>query len=245
MTNNNVLIVEDEPRIRHFLRMALEGEGIRVMEACSIAHGVTLMSEQGSVGLVILDLGLPDGDGVDFIRIVRDWSTVPILVLSARNLEADKVNALDAGADDYLAKPFTPRELVARIQAILRRQRLAMQPVAPHKLSSHSDTVSFGDFVLNLETQTLTRNGEVLPLSSTEFLLLRAFVANAGRTLGRERLIELTRGRDCEASDRSIDVQVLRLRRLLETDTSNPQFLRTVWGSGYVFIPEGKAEHRA
>ena len=124
MTTGSVLVVEDEPRIRHFLRMALEGEGIRVLEAHSLANGITLMGEQGA-SLVILDLGLPDGDGMDFIRTVRDWSSVPILVLSARNLEADKVTALDAGADDYLAKPFGVAELLA-IALVMKVRRLSV-----------------------------------------------------------------------------------------------------------------------
>ena len=242
-----LLIIDDDHELFSLLSEYMQEEGFACVHAAEPETGL-LEASNGGFEAIILDVMLPGMSGFEVLRHLRareQMQNVPVLMLTARGDEIDRVVGLEMGADDYLAKPFTPRELVARIQAILRRQRLAMQPVAPHKLSSHSDTVSFGDFVLNLETQTLTRNGEVLPLSSTEFLLLRAFVANPGRTLGRERLIELTRGRDCEASDRSIDVQVLRLRRLLETDTSNPQYLRTVWGSGYVFIPEGKTENRA
>lgn len=240
-----ILVLDDEAELRQLLQRYLGEQGFQVRTLADSSQLYKLLQRE-SFDALVLDLMMPNEDGLSVCRNLRaQGETLPIIMLTARGDPLDRIIGLEMGADDYLAKPFTPRELVARIQAILRRQRLAIQPVAPHKLSSHSDTVSFGDFVLNLETQTLTRNGEVLPLSSTEFLLLRAFIANAGRTLGRERLIELTRGRDCEASDRSIDVQVLRLRRLLETDTSNPQYLRTVWGSGYVFIPEGKAETSA
>lgn len=237
-----ILVLDDEAELRQLLQRYLSEQGFQVRTLADASQLYKWLQRE-SFDVLILDLMMPNEDGLSVCRHLRaQGETLPIIMLTARGDPLDRIIGLEMGADDYLAKPFTPRELVARIQAILRRQRLAVQPIAPHKLSSHRETVSFGEFVLNLETQTLTRNGEQLPLSSTEFLLLRAFVANAGRTLGRERLIELTRGRDCEASDRSIDVQVLRLRRLLEKDTSNPHYLRTIWGAGYVFIPEGQSE---
>ena len=184
-----ILVLDDEAELRQLLQRYLGEQGFQVRTLADSSQLYKLLQRE-SFDALVLDLMMPNEDGLSVCRNLRaQGESLPIIMLTARGDPLDRIIGLEMGADDYLAKPFTPRELVARIQAILRRQRLAMQPVAPHKLSSHSDTVSFGDFVLNLETQTLTRNGEVLPLSSTEFLLLRAFVANAGRTLGRERCL--------------------------------------------------------
>ncbi|MEN9503264.1 MAG: hypothetical protein RI964_2549 [Pseudomonadota bacterium] len=227
MTNNNVLIVEDEPRIRHFLRMALEGEGIRVMEACSIAHGVTLMSEQGSVGLVILDLGLPDGDGVDFIRIVRDWSTVPILVLSARNLEADKVNALDAGADDYLAKPFGIAELLARVRALRRRREMANDDAAA--------VISFGDVVVDRASRTVTRQQATVHLTPREYHLLLVLLAQPNKVITQRQLLREVWGAGHSEDGHYVRIYMGRLRQKLENNPAQPKHLLTETGIGYRF----------
>jgi two-component system phosphate regulon response regulator OmpR len=154
-------------------------------------------------------------------------------MLTARGDPVDRIVGLEMGADDYLAKPFNPRELAARISAMLRRQSM----LGAGKVAVHEELVHFGPFTLNEGQRQLLRDGKVLECTTGEYALLRAFVANPNRPLGRERLIELAKGRDHEATDRSIDVQILRLRRLIETDPSQPRYIKTVWGVGYVFIP--------
>ena len=159
-------------------------------------------------------------------------------MLSARGEAVDRILGLELGADDYLGKPFNPRELLARIHAVLRRRPRQDAPGAP---SMENEVVKFGDFELDLGTRVLKKNGEIVPLTTGEFAVLKAFARHPRQPLSRDKLMEMARGREYEAFDRSLDVQVSRLRKLLEPDPSKPRYLQTVWGLGYVFIPDGHA----
>jgi two-component system phosphate regulon response regulator OmpR len=161
----------------------------------------------------------------------------PIIMLTAKGEDVDRIVGLEMGADDYLAKPFNPRELVARIAAVLRRIGPDELPGAP---SETPQTFTFGEFILDLGTRTLKKNGESVPLTTGEFSVMKVFARHARHPLSREKLMELARGREYEVFDRSLDVQISRLRKLIEPDPSNPLYIQTVWGLGYVFIPEGQ-----
>jgi two-component system phosphate regulon response regulator OmpR len=187
--------------------------------------------------LLVLDLMLPGEDGLTLLRRLRDAADdLPVLMLTARADAVDRIIGLEQGADDYLAKPFLPRELTARIEAVLRRRG-----TLPSGLSQpDGPRVSFADLEVDLAARTLERQGEALPITSGEFALLAAFVQHPHRPLSRERLIELARGPDSDTDSRSMDVQVSRLRRLIEPEPSRPRYVQTVWGYGYVFVPDGK-----
>lgn len=232
----HIVVVDDDRRLRELLDRYLRSEGFTVR---AVADGVALDRElaAGGVDLVVLDLMLPGEDGMTICRRLRARGhRVAVIMLTAKGDEADRIAGLNGGADDYLPKPFNPRELVARIHAVLRRAVAPPPPAAPLE----GDTeMRFGRFVLNLGTRLLTRDGRPVPLTSGEFALLKAMATHAGATLSRERLMELARGREIGLLDRTIDVQVSRLRRLIEDDPSHPRFLQTVWGHGYVFVPGG------
>lgn len=161
----------------------------------------------------------------------------PIIMLTARGDEVDRIIGLEMGADDYLPKPFNPRELLARINAVLRRHEHTSESA-----SSASDVVSFGDFVFSPETRSLTQNGAPVQITSGEFALLKVFTEHPRQPLSRDKLMQLARGRELDVFDRSIDVQVSRLRKLIESDPAHPRYLQTMWGFGYVFIPDGEAQ---
>jgi two-component system phosphate regulon response regulator OmpR len=187
--------------------------------------------------LVTLDIMLPGMSGLDVCREIRRRGIdVPVIMLTARGEEFDRVLGLELGADDYLPKPFNPRELLARINAVLRRRTGDDAPGAP---AAEGKPVEFGAFSLDLVTRTLTRNGEVVPLTTGEFAVLKAFARHPRVPLSREKLMEMARGREYEAFDRSLDVQISRLRKLVEPDPTKPRYIQTVWGLGYVFIPDG------
>jgi two-component system phosphate regulon response regulator OmpR len=232
-----VLVVDDDAELRALLLRYLGENGFDVRVAGDGDSAHRLLTRE-SFDLMVLDLMLPGEDGLSICRKLRgQGETLPIIMLTARGDPVDRVVGLEIGADDYVPKPFNPRELLARIQAMLRRQAmLGGRPVA-----TVSGVARFGEFELNLATQALTRNTEPVELTSSEFALLRAFVGNLGRPLSRERLIELAHGREHAATDRSVDVQVLRLRRLIEPDPSKPRFIKTVWGTGYVFVGDEPA----
>jgi len=186
---------------------------------------------------LILDLMLPGEDGLAILKRLRAAKdTTPIIMLTARGEDVDRIVGLELGADDYIPKPFNPRELLARIHAVLRRQPAAESPGAP---ASESEVVKFGDFELDLGTRVLRKNGESVPLTTGEFAVMKAFARHPRIPLSRDKLMEMARGREYEAFDRSLDVQVSRLRKLIEPDPSKPRYLQTVWGLGYVFIPDG------
>jgi len=188
--------------------------------------------------LMVLDLMMPGEDGLSICRRLRGLGDkMPIIMLTAKGDDVDRIVGLEVGADDYLPKPFNPRELVARIQAVLRRAPATQPPGAP---ITEQQVVEFGDFSFNLGTRSLARNGEQLPLTTGEFALLKVLVQHPRTPLSRDKLMELARGREFGAFDRSIDVQISRLRKLIESDPAKPAFIQTVWGFGYVFIPDGK-----
>lgn len=233
-----ILIVDDDPRLRDLLRRYLGENGFNV-----------LVSENGEVmkrlwvrehfDVLILDLMMPGEDGLAILKRLRaEKDMTPVIMLTARGEDVDRILGLELGADDYLGKPFNPRELLARIHAVLRRRPRQDAPGAP---SMENEVVKFGDFELDLGTRVLKKNGEIVPLTTGEFAVLKAFARHPRQPLSRDKLMEMARGREYEAFDRSLDVQVSRLRKLLEPDPSKPRYLQTVWGLGYVFIPDGHA----
>ncbi|WP_210689135.1 two-component system response regulator OmpR [Pseudomonas chlororaphis] len=186
--------------------------------------------------LVVLDLMLPGEDGLTACRRLRSANNqIPIIMLTAKGDELSRIKGLELGADDYLAKPFNPDELMARVKAVLRRQS-APVPGAP---GSEDENVTFGDYELSLATRELKRGAEVHMLTTGEFAVLKALVMNARQPLTRDKLMNLARGREWDALERSIDVQISRLRRMIEPDPSKPRYIQTVWGVGYVFVPDG------
>jgi len=189
----------------------------------------------------VLDVMLPGDDGLTLLRRLRDGGDdLPVVMLTAKGDAVDRIIGLEQGADDYLGKPFLPRELTARIEAVLRR-RVALPAGTP---LAEGQQVAFGDNVLDLAARVLQRGGEPVVMTSGEFSLLVAFVQHPHRPLSRERLIELARGPDSDTDSRSMDVQVSRVRKLVEPDPSRPRYLQTVWGYGYVFVPDGQPRTR-
>jgi two-component system phosphate regulon response regulator OmpR len=233
-----VLVADDEADLRALLQRYLSDQGcfVRTVDG-GTALDKLLTRERFDV--LVLDVMMPGEDGLAICRRLRSQGeTIPIIMLTARGDPLDRIIGLEMGADDYLPKPFTPRELLARIQALVRRQRMLGAHAGP---PGSDGVIAFGEHTLHIGERRLERGGAEVPLSSAEFALLRAFALNPNRPLGRDRLIELAHGRDHEATDRSIDVQVMRLRRLIEADPAEPRHIRTVWGVGYVFVPEARA----
>jgi two-component system KDP operon response regulator KdpE len=224
-----VLIVEDESQIRRFVRAALESDGWTVFEAGAGREGLV---EAGArkPELVILDLGLPDMDGIDFIRDLRGWSATPVLILSARSTEPDKVAALDAGADDYLTKPFGVAELLARVRALRRRQALG---------GESSPVAAFGDVEVDLARRTVARAGRPVHLTPIEYRLLALLIANTGKVLTHRHLLREVWGPGYVESNHYLRVYVGHLRQKLEDDPARPRFLLTETGVGYRFQPGG------
>lgn len=222
-----ILIVEDEPDIRRFLRLALVREGCAVEEAGSLKSGLALAGETRP-DLVILDLGLPDGDGLEFIQAWRGWSDAPLLVLSARSLEADKVTALDAGADDYLAKPFGVAELLARVRALLRRGVGA---------EAEEPLVRFGRVLADRARRQVFVDEAPIHLTPIEYRLLMCFLSHPGRVLTQRQLLREVWGPGHGDSGHVLRVYVGRLRHLLECDPAQPRHLLTETGVGYRFLP--------
>ena len=231
----HILVVDDDLRLRDLLERYLEQQGLRALGAGNAA-GMRRALAAHHVDLIVLDLMLPDADGLALCRSLRaEGVDTPVIMLTAKGDDVDRIVGLELGADDYLPKPCNPRELVARIRAVLRRRpREAVG--APQ---AGQAPVSFGRFVFDPATRQLLDGEAPVKLTSGEFAVLAALVAHPFQTLSRERLIALARGRGHEAFDRSIDVMVSRLRRCLEDDPRQPRWLQTVWGEGYVFVPDG------
>lgn len=235
-TTKKILLIDDDVRLRDLVQRYLTEQGF-VVDAYEDASRLDARLQRNRPALVLLDLMLPGEDGLAICRKLRaQGDNIPIIMLTARGDDIDRIIGLEMGADDYLAKPFNPRELLARINAVLRRHK---EPSALSAPLPEGELVHFGDFQLDIGNRHLTRNGETVPLTNAEFALLRVFAAHPRQPLSRERLMELARGREHEAFDRSIDVQVSRLRKLIESDPAGPRYLQTVWGFGYVFIPDG------
>ncbi|MEY2342942.1 response regulator [Acidithiobacillus sp. IBUN Pt1247-S3] len=230
MATQHLLIVDDDLRLRSLLESYLQEQGFAVH---GLADGTRISSflRQQSVDLIVLDLGLPGEDGLSLCRRLRAESDVPVLMLTARGDEVDRILGLEMGADDYLPKPFNPRELLARIHAILRR----LQP-RTRRVTGTREALQCGPFRIDFNARTLFRDGVAQRLTSGEMDLLLLLAEHAGQPLSREQLLLLSRGRRWESFDRSIDVLISRLRRILEEDPTHPRYLQTVWGHGYVFL---------
>jgi DNA-binding response OmpR family regulator len=230
-----ILVVDDDVRLRDLLTRYLAEQGFTV-SALPDTTQLDRRLQRDPPHLLVLDLMLPGEDGLAACRRLRAaGETVPIIMLTAKGEDVDRIVGLEMGADDYLPKPFNPRELVARIHAVLRRHGERPAPGAP----TTEGRVPFGGHTLDLAARTLERDGEVKALTTGEFSLINVVVHHPRMPLAREKLMLLARGRDHEVFDRAIDVQVSRLRKLIEPDPSTPRYIQTVWGFGYVYVPEG------
>ena len=229
-----LVVVDDDAKLRDLLNRYLTEQQFEVTLAADSASLNRLMQRE-SFDLIILDQMLPGEDGLSIIRRLRAANDrTPIIMLTAKCDDVDRIIGLEMGADDYMQKPFNPRELVARVHAVLRRQIPNDTPGgAMHDIGA----VSFGPFVFDLGTRTLSRDGVRLNLTTGEFSVLKVLVRHPRIPLSREKLMLLARGREYGAFDRSLDVQISRLRKLIEPDPQNPRFIQTVWGVGYVFVP--------
>jgi two-component system, OmpR family, response regulator len=234
---DHILIVDDDAEIRHLLGRYLEKSGLR---ATTVADGRAMWQalDRGAFDLVVLDVMLPGDDGLTLCRTLRARSDIPIIMLTARGEETDRIVGLEMGADDYVPKPFSARELLARIKVILRRVRSLPRNLQPDQ----ERTIRFGGWSLDtVQRHLVSPQGVVTPIGGAEYRLLRIFLAHPNRVLNRDQLIELTQGREADALDRSIDVQVSRLRRRLGDATGDEAMIRTVRGEGYVLsVPVAK-----
>ncbi len=233
-----LLVVDDDPELRALLQDYLGSNGFAVDVA---GHGEAMREsiEKSPPQLVILDLMLPGEDGLTLARELRRRSDVPILMLSARGEEVDRVIGLEVGADDYLSKPFGPRELLARIRALLRRASHPTDAAVAPEARPPGGVVRFGPYVIDMPALRLLRDGHDIGLSAAEFGLLRIMAEHPNRVLSRDQLMDWLKGYERDAFDRSIDVRVTRLRRKIETDPARPVYIRTIRGQGYLFSPSG------
>lgn len=224
-----VLIVEDEAKIRRFVKLALEAEHLQVFEADSVARGL-IEAGTRQPDLVVLDLGLPDGDGIEMIRELRSWSEIPIIVLSARTAEADKVSALDAGADDYLIKPFGAAELLARVRAQLRRRTRAG--------TSANTVFAFGDVRVDLARRIVEKQGQQVHLTPIEFRLLACLIGNPDSVLTHRQLLKAVWGPNHVEDSHYVRVYMAHVRKKIEDDPTRPTFILTESGVGYRLATE-------
>jgi len=228
----HILVVDDDPQIRALLQEYLAENGLRVSAAAGGAAMNQILGEE-TIDLIILDLRLADEDGMAIARTLRDRLAIPVVMLTGVRDEADRVMGLELGADDYVTKPFSPRELLARIRTVLRRSKSAAADPAPRR---EIRAYRFGDFELNLRTRRLKRlDGQSVSLTNGELNLLAALLAAPERILTRDQLLEASRVYDNEVYDRAIDIQILRLRRKIEADPAQPRYIVTERGVGYLF----------
>jgi two-component system, OmpR family, KDP operon response regulator KdpE len=221
-----ILVVEDDPQIRRFLRATLDAEGYRFRESATAGEGL-VQAASFPPDLILLDLGLPDRDGLDVIRTVREWSNAPILVLSARGQETDKIAALDLGADDYVAKPFAVGELLARIRAALRRSAAG---------ASSERIFHFGPVEVDLEKRVVKVDGQEIHLTPNEYRLLQVFIKHPGKVLTQRQLLKEVWGPNSTEQGQYLRVYVAQLRRKLERDPTRPNYLQTEPGIGYRLV---------
>lgn len=230
----HILIVEDARDIREPLARYLRQHGYRTTTAAD-AQAARKAMRVGAIDLVVLDVMMPGEDGLSLCRSVRETSQIPVILLTARSEEVDRIIGLEMGADDYVTKPFSPRELVARVSAVLRRT----QALPPHQKPLEVPQIKFGDWTLDTgQRELIGADGVATPLSSGEFRLLMALLERPKIALTRNQLLDLTKGRDAELFDRSIDNHVSRLRKKIEPDPKNPRYIKTVWGGGYMLAVE-------
>ena len=232
-----ILVVDDDLRLRDMLTRYLGEQGFEV-RAAGDAPAMDKQLSRERYDLIVLDLMLPGEDGLSICRRLRAQPAPPaIIMLTAKGDDVDRIVGLEMGADDYLPKPFNPRELVARVNAVLRRKSASGPPGGP---AADSELHTFGEFELNLGNRSLVRGGKDVPLTTGEFSVLKVLAQNPKTPLSRDKLMELARGREYEVFDRSIDVQISRLRKIVEEDPSHPKHIQTVWGFGYVFVPDSE-----
>ncbi len=237
-----ILVVDDDQRLRDLLNRYPTEQGFAVKPVENAAAMDKALARE-CFDLLVLDLMLPGEDGLSICRRLRGANmannaqgNLSIIMLTAKGDDIDRIVGLEMGADDYLPKPFNPRELVARIHAVLRRRNAAPPPGAP---ATDEEIISFGKVRLNLATRELSRGEETTQLTTGEFSVLKVLVQHPRHPLSRDKLMELARGREYDVFDRSIDVQISRLRKLVEEDPAKPRYVQTVWGFGYVFVPDG------
>lgn len=233
-TNPHILVVEDARDIREPLARYLREHGFRTTTAAD-AQVARKLLRAAAIDLVVLDVMMPGEDGLSLCRSIRETSHIPVILLTARGEEVDRIIGLEMGADDYIPKPFSPRELVARIAAVLRRT----QALPPRQRPPEAEHIKFGDWTLDTgQRELIGKDGMATPLSSGEFRLLAAMLERPKISLTRSQLLDLTKGRDAELFDRSIDNHISRLRKKIETDPKNPRYIKTVWGGGYMLAVE-------
>jgi DNA-binding response OmpR family regulator len=233
--NPHVLVVDDDAGIRDLLADYLAKQGMTV----ATARDGREMDERLAIfhpDLIVMDLMMPGEDGLALTRRVKAAGEMPVIMLSARGEDIDRIVGLEVGADDYLAKPFNPRELLARIRAVLRRNSGAAKAA-----QDAGEVARFGPFALDVAAQSLSREGMDIPLTQAEFTLLKLFLEHPNRALSRDQIMDWLKGYERDPFDRSIDVRVTRLRKKLEDDPANPAYIRTIWGQGYLFSPKGKS----
>lgn len=229
MSKKKILVVDDEKKLRSLLKTYLEKEGFEVYAVANAIEMDSLL-EHKFVDLVILDLMLPGEDGLSIGRRLHQKHNFPIIILSARSDEIDRIVGLEIGADDYLPKPFNPRELLARINSVLRRYNTVKD--TDDKQHIHI----FGPYRLDTNKHELTKNHDVIQLTTGEFNLLKVFVTNKNIVLNRDKLLEISKGYDRDPLDRSVDICIGRLRKKIEPDPTDPIYLKTIWGSGYILL---------
>jgi two-component system OmpR family response regulator/two-component system phosphate regulon response regulator OmpR len=233
--HHHIMVVDDDARLRDLLTRYLGEQGFEV-KAAADGQQMDKLRAREHYHLIVLDLMMPGEDGLSICRRLRgQGDQTPIIMLTAKGDEVDRIVGLEMGADDYLPKPFNPRELLARMHAVLRRQG-NKPPGAPE---GDVETIRFSNIEVDLAARTLKRGDDLLPLTTGEFAVLKVLLQHPRQPLSRDRLMELARGREYDVFDRSIDVQISRLRKLIEEDPSKPRYLQTVWGFGYVFVPDG------
>ena len=226
------MIVDDDQKLRDLLTEYLEEFGFQV-SALSDGRGILPAIKTGNPDIIILDIMMPYKDGFEILREIRPGSAVPVIMLTARGEDADRIVGLELGADDYLPKPFNPRELLARIRAVLRRSETPQGDETDRK-GDH--LLEAGGLILNKAKRTVSMGSQEVALSSTEYEILKALMEHPNRTLSRDQLMSMARGRDFMAFDRSIDVHISKLRAKVESDPRSPERIKTVWGTGYIFV---------
>ena len=233
-TQPHLLVVDDHRDIRESLTAYLRKQGYRISAADNAAAARKVLAT-GAIDLVVLDIMLPGEDGLALCRFLRETTAIPVILLTAMTEDTDRVVGLEMGADDYVTKPFNPRELLARIKAVLRRTHA----LPPQRQPLASTTLRFDRWTLDVRRRELTgEDGIAVPLSTAEFVLLSVLLAHPQMVLSRDQLLDLTRGRDADVFDRSIDNQVSRLRKKIEADPKRPTLIKTHWGGGYSFTAE-------
>lgn len=230
----SILIIDDDTALQELLRDYLEQHVFKIVSALTGRNGIDLIAngKDQPFDLVVLDIMLPDLDGFETLRQIRAVSSIPVIMLTARSDETDRIVGLEMGADDYMHKPFNPRELLARIKAILRRGSVSSPKGGP---PNSAEQYHVGPFLIDTGLHKVFKDGTEIPLSGVEFDILKELALSPGRPLSRDHLLNIARGRDFEAFDRSIDVHISRIRKKIEDTPTRPKFIRTVWGKGYAW----------